>query len=348
MNISDLFASPDHFLFAFENDQTVFLEMDRDAYHRSIFCDRRISPANPRMIKVDTAQLAAYNDRQVAKGPGVASIFHVAHCGSTLLARALDRQTDNLVIREPMPLRQLGVEAASGALSGQSLEWWRARLRLANTLMSRRYNPAGPVIVKANVPVNFIIPELMALNPTAPTVFLYFPLEHYLMAILRTPNHRRWVESVTGEVRLGVEQELAGQTDATPAQLAAALWLAQIRIYAQALERYPHARSLNAEDLFNTPGPVLEAAFAYFGVPATSHDIDAILAGELFARYSKNPQVAFDNQARLERQNQLRSEIADDLKAARAWIATRLATRPLPQGLIQPLTGRDTDLLMSA
>jgi hypothetical protein len=348
MNISDLFASPDHFLFAFDNDQAVFLEMDRDAYHRSIFCDRRISPANPQMIKVDTAQLVAYNDRQVAKGPGVASIFHVAHCGSTLLARALDRPADTLVIREPMPLRQLGVEAASSALSGQASQAWSGRLRLANTLMGRRYNPAGPVIVKANVPVNFIIPELMTLNPTAPTVFLYFPLEHYLMAILRTPNHRRWVESVTSETRLGVEQELAGQSDATPVQLAAALWLAQVRIYAQALERYPHARSLNAEDLFNTPRPVLEAAFGYFGVPASSHDIDTILAGELFARYSKNPQVAFDNQARLERRTALRSEIAEDLKAARTWIEARLALKPLPQRLPHPLTGESPDLLMQA
>jgi hypothetical protein len=347
MKISDLFATPDHYLFAFENDQAVFLDMDRNAYNRSIFFDRRISPANPRMIKVDAAQLAAFNDQNGRPGAQVASIFHVAHCGSTLLARALDRPGDNLVIREPMPWRQLGVEAA-GSGPAASPEAWSARLRLANSLMARRYATARPVIVKANVPVNFIIPQIMALNPAAPTLFLYFPLEHYLMAILRTANHRRWVESVTREVWRGVEPELQGQTNPTPVQLAAALWLAQTRIYAQALERYPHARSLNAEALFNTPRPVLEAAFAYFGVPASDQDLDAILAGELFSRYSKNPDVAFDNDARRARQTQQRDEIADELAAARTWVASRLAIRPLPQRLPQPLVGQSPDLLMRA
>jgi hypothetical protein len=348
MQISDLFATPDHYLFAFENDQAVFLDMDRAAYNRSIFFDRRISPANPRMIKVSTAQLSAYNDQRPAGGAGVASIFHVAHCGSTLLARALDRVNDNLVIREPTPWRQLGVEAAgAGALTPPGAVW-SARLRLANRLMARRYAPDGPVIVKANVPVNFIVPQILALNPGAPTLFLYFPLEHYLMAILRTPNHRRWVESVTREVWSVIAPELEGQTDPTPAQLAAALWLAQTRIYARALEAHDNARSLNAEDLFNRPRPVLEAAFAHFGVAASARDLDAILAGELFSRYSKNPDVAFDNAARLERQAQQRQEIAPDLVAARAFVETRLAQSPLPTRLARPLIGESPELLMRA
>src|SRR5438874_8864728 len=44
--LDDLFASPDHYLHSFDTDAAVFLPMDRAAYHRSIFLDGRISPAD--------------------------------------------------------------------------------------------------------------------------------------------------------------------------------------------------------------------------------------------------------------------------------------------------------------
>src|SRR5437868_14523592 len=101
-----LFATPDHYLFAFDDNCAIFRAMDRAAYHRSIFLDRRISPAGEAAFEVPLAPLLAWHEQQpAAPPPRIGWIFHIAHCGSTLLARALDLPERSLVLREPLALR---------------------------------------------------------------------------------------------------------------------------------------------------------------------------------------------------------------------------------------------------
>ncbi|MBA3897531.1 MAG: hypothetical protein H0X36_10455 [Sphingomonadaceae bacterium] len=229
-------------------------------------------------------------------------IFHVAHCGSTLLARALDREDGPLVLREPLALRQLGV--------GYDAE----RLALAAAMLGKRYRADAPTIVKANVPVNFILPELMALDPGAPAILLHYALDDYLLAILRSDNHRAWLGRVSAEL---AGHLAAADDDATRA---ASLWLAQMRAFEKAIARFPNMRSLDAEALFATPAPVIAAASAHFGAPMRADEAEAIVAGPLFATYSKDPGVAFDNDARVARRAGLARTLAPELAKARAWV----------------------------
>jgi hypothetical protein len=334
-NLRDLMASPDHYLFAFEGDQATVLPMDRAAYARSIFLDRRISPAGRQIAHVDAARLAGILDRNQTPVPETGWIFHVAHCGSTLLARALDVPGD-LVLREPVSLRQLAIEAVDGPRD----EAWRSRLRLALRMMGRRYAPDAPVVVKANVPVNFIVDEMMAERPTAPAVFLYYPLETYLLAILRSDNHRAWVMSVTTELARELDRREPCDTPPTgPALAAARLWLAQVRIYADALSRYPGAASLDAATLFARPTEVLAVAARHLGVEISADDLATTVASPLFSTYSKNPDMAFDNAARLAREAEQRALLAEELAAATRWVRARLEKQPLPERLDRPLVG---------
>lgn len=346
LDLQRLFSTPDQFLFAFEGANAAFVEMDRQAYHRSIFTDRRLSPKSPAIQRVSVeAVLAAQAAHAPAARSGVCYIFHIAHCGSTLLARALDVPAINLVCREPMALRQLGVEAASfyGAAAPES---WRRRAALAWTLLSRRYNSDGPAIVKANVPVNFALAPLMALNPDQPAILLYYPLEDYLLAILRSDVHRGWVEHVSGELAHGIAAVVGpgGDGDALAVK-AARLWLAQLLIYADALGQFPNAVSLDAESLFNAPADTLSASFAHFGMARTRAAVDAIVRSDLFARYSKDPRMQFDNAQRLERANALRAQLAGELEQARLWVSRCAAAGRLPQRLGKPLVGAGAQLI---
>src|SRR3954471_24465429 len=106
LTLDDLFASPDHYLHSFDGDAALFMPMDRAAYHRSIFLDRRISPAANGSMRVPVSALTG---RAEAAAP-LGWVFHVAHCGSPLLARALDDPAANLVLREPLALRQLAFD----------------------------------------------------------------------------------------------------------------------------------------------------------------------------------------------------------------------------------------------
>lgn len=300
LTIDDLLASPDHYLHSFDGDAAIFVPMDRAAYHRSIFLDGRILPAMEGEMRLPLAALPAS-----PPGPQRMSwIFHVAHCGSTLLARALDCPEANLVLREPLSLRQ-------AAVSGDD-----RLFALATSTISKRYRPDLPTIVKANVPVNFLLPKLAAQDPQAGAILLYLKLEDYLFAILRSDNHRDWLRRVTTQLR----PSLGDTTGLADPERAALLWSAQLDAFARTLEAMPNARTLDAEAFFAAPAPLLASAARLLGAPMSDDEARAIVAGPLFSTYSKNPDVAFDNADRLARKAELRRSLETEIDRAKAWL----------------------------
>jgi hypothetical protein len=313
LTIDDLFASPDHYLHSFDGDAAVFVPMDRAAYRRSIFLDTRISAAGTGSMRMPVAALDAGAGAPLATG----WIYHLAHGGSTLLARALDFHGRSLVLREPLALRQIALAPDA------------ARLKIVLAMLGKRYDSNLPTIVKANVPVNFILPEIAAFNPQAHAIFLWSRLEDYLPAILRSHEHRRWVRTVTGllAAHLG---DLSALSDA---ECAAALWLGQMRAFAAAMVMLPEARSLESEMLFNTPADTLAAAGDCLGVAMGPGDVGSIVAGPLFARHAKRPETAFDNIARLERKARIQLDLSAEIAAASAWIEQAGGSPSLPRPL---------------
>lgn len=338
MKLQSILNSPDQYLQSFDGADAVFFEMDRDAYARSIFLDRRIAAKNMQYRRTPLADLLA----DVPPEPvPISYIFHIAHCGSTLLARALDLKSENLVLREPYTLRQLGVDAAAGGAVD-----FDQKLRLVRSLLARRYNQSGPVIVKANVPVNCMIPALMDPQPSQPAIFLHYGLEDYLLAILRAPMHRNWVVQVTNELKGGVESKTGKIPEQESVPVAAArLWLWQMLQFQAALAAYPNAKSLGAEELFENPKRAIAAAFDLFGQKQSSETVAAIVGSELFTRYSKDPRHQFDNAQRVERRARLKQELAAELQEARAWVLQNPAAGQLPERLARPLSGEGCSLL---
>lgn len=343
--ISDLLHNPDFYLFGFENEDALFLRMNRESYAQSIFFDGRIVTLDDNVIRVSSTQLLASTPQMAAASPRIGWIFHMAHTGSTLLSRALDRPGKTLVIREPMTLRALGVEAGASHKSSLASEHWRKRLHLSLMMLDRRYLDHETVLVKANVPVNCIIPEALAEASNPKALLLHFGFEDYLTAILRGPNHRKWVESIFSELRLGEYPETGQSGELQTAQMAAALWLFQIRAYADVLAANPGVRSLDANILFDEPLFCLTAASDYFDCPMGEDEARRIVSGDLFSTYSKNPNAPFDNTHRKARVAETRAALADEMVIARRWIESRLENSPLPERLAQPLCSENSALL---
>lgn len=303
LTLADLYASPDHYLHSFDGDAAVFVPMDRAAYHRSIFLDARISPAGEGALRLPIGTLTQAVPTPAATG----WIMHVAHCGSTLLARALDDIDGNLVLREPQALRQLAFAAAG------------VRLDVTTAMLSKRYRPDLPTIVKGNVPTNFLLPRMIAADPAARMILLHLPLRDYLLAILRSENHRAWLRNVTTQLAV----HIGPLADASDAERAAALWLAQMRLFADTAATSGTVRSLDAELFFAEPHAVLTAVAGHLGASLTQDEIEARVRGPLFATYSKNPTVSFDNDQRLARRQGLERDLAPELDEAERWIAER-------------------------
>ena len=303
--LAQLLTSPDHYLHSFDGNDAIFVPMDRAAYRRSIFLDRRISAASDGTMRLP---VVALDSPSAALQTGW--IFHVAHCGSTLLARGLDELSSaNLVLREPLALRQLALAPDPAAL------------KLALKLLSKRYPEAGQTLIKANVPVNFLLDTIGNAGSQAPVILLYCGLSDYLLAILRSVNHRAWLRNVTSQL-VGPLGDLSHLPDA---ELGAALWLAQMQRFAATIQRMPNARSLDAEHFFGNPQEILSVAAGHFAIETDQTAIEAIVSGPLFATYSKNPTQPFDNAARIERREALVTQISDEVKAGQLWIENNAA-----------------------
>jgi len=330
------FDTPELHFLAFNHDDALFVHMDRASYHRSIFLDHRISSLDVEPMRTAVAPLiAAARDREIVR---TGWIFHVAHCGSTLLARILDSPRTGLVLREPLPLRQLGVLAAGGSQSDN----WAGRLKLAYVLAARRFEPSQPTVVKANVPVNFIVPQILQFDSGAPVILLYSTLEPYLLAILRDPRHRAWVNRVTRLLEPALASKVGLDPYSDTVERAAALWLSQMLIFSAVLSSNPSARTLDSEKLFAAPIKAAEAAAMHFGLSF----VDALgSVDELTSTYSKDPSRSFNEALRRQRQRDDRIALRDDLGRARRWIEQAAASRDLPKSLDQPLFGAVSPLL---
>ena len=111
-----------------------------------------------------------------------AYIFHVGHCGSTLLSRLISAATDTQALREPLPMRTLAVDKADGRAAFLRGNDQRDRLSLFERVWAR-----GPLrtVVKATS----ICTNLMGLvDPTAPLAFVYQQLETHLAVTLAGEN----------------------------------------------------------------------------------------------------------------------------------------------------------------
>jgi hypothetical protein len=302
--LDDLFASPDHYLHSFDAEEAVFLSMDREAYHRSIFLDGRISPADATPSRIPVRELMEAIRRPATQ---TAWIFHVAHCGSTLLARALDEVSTNLVLREPAGLRQLAFAPDA------------QRLALMMAMVSKRYRPDVPTIVKANVPVNFLLTDLTAFDADAPTIFLYLGLRDFVLATLRNERHRLWLRRLTGQL----SAHLGDCSRMSDAERTAALWLAQMHAFSTAVANLTNARTLDGEAFFAAPSHFLGLAAAHLHVPMTRDEVDARVRGPLFETYSKIPDMPFTNETRLEMRAELEPALAPELEEARRWVEQR-------------------------
>lgn len=345
----EIFERPDLFLWQIDGSAALFVKMDRNTYYNSIFCDQRIFPASPEILRMDFSRLHDYFSERPADPLKLNFIFHIAHCGSTLLARALDIKESNIVYREPALLRQLGSEAASGFYGATAPVEWQQKLDVALAMLNRRYTKDGPIIIKANVPVNFMLPNILETSQDHRSIFLYLSLENYLLAVLKTPNHRSWVAAVSTELGAAIESVIG----ITPEQRqgmsipesAACLWMAQVVIFEEILKKSANARSLDAEVFYNDPESTLQKAFGFIEQTVDSSDISDIVSSDLFNRYSKNPSQNYDNDTRLAQRDAIREQLSGDLEKGREWVTRRSEQFEIPSVLSKPLTETASSLL---
>ncbi len=322
--LNHLFDRPTHYLLDFAKNSARFVPMTRETYRQSIFTDyNRIVTASTDGWTVDIAELLNRFEAQSLGLPPPHHVFHVAHCGSTLLARALEVPNRTLVYREPFALRQLGVAHAAQAGGPPDPQMWRRLLNVVIGLLSRRFESTETTIVKANVPVNFALQSVLQSNPNSAGILLYSDLESFLIAALRAPERRSWTAGVVQELAAGIQNTLG--LDFTPTRLsvsqaAASLYAAQMQLFTDALSMRNRLRSLNCESLYSRPLETLTAVFELFGVEVTEHEANTIVSGELFSHHAKIPSLTYNTQSRSHDMARWRRELHTEIDEGIMWI----------------------------
>ncbi|WP_147159417.1 hypothetical protein [Novosphingobium sediminis] len=244
--------------------------------------------AMPQQVDVPAAQL-------LARFPGKARLgllFHSAFCGSTLLARALAQPGVAMGLSEPVILndivgmRRRGAQPAAVARAAD----------LALRLLARPFAPGEGVVVKPSNLLNPFAELLLALAPEAHALFLYAPLETFLVSVVRKGLPcRLWVrELLEGYLAAGIVAPLGiTREDAfrqSDLQVAATGWLAQHRLFAALAHRIGpgRLRSATSEQLTGDPLRVITAAAAHYGLAMESAAAERIAAGPAFTRHSKS------------------------------------------------------------
>ncbi len=345
--LQELLTNPDFYLWRLEGSYAIFIQMTRASFQKSIFTDQRIVPASSNLIKIRIDKLLKVFKKY--DPPRMSYIFHVAHCGSTLLSRALDFSEKNIVYREPSALRQLAVMVAENDWGDAPPASWRNKFRLATALLSKSYIKNAPVVIKANVPVNFLIDKLMKLNPETPGLLLYSTFENYLLSILKSPTHRAWSVSVVNSLAKAIERHTGvsefDQKQLSAPQVVACLWLAQMSIYSEAAEKYENLKTVDSELFFSDPGPVLAKTFELFDLAVSEQETDSIVKSHLFAHYSKDPRYEYSNERRVTERQVLKQSIVKELEEGRGWVMVQMDKTFLPDTLSSPLLGKAPLLL---
>lgn len=247
-------------------------------------------------------------------------IFHVSHCGSTLVSRLLAELPGCLPLREPLTILSLSqarreLEQPASRLDAPG---WDALFDLSLRLASRTYRGGERALVKAtSVCANLLLP-LFNHSPGSRALLLYTDLETWLTTMLRDEkvreNGRYYAPAWFADLMAMTDLKDLKLSALTDAEQFAINWLAGMLQYRRALEAAPERTMLcDFEDFLAEPAVSLRKVAGFFGLDAAR--AEEVASGSVMRGYAKNPAKPFDGAQRRQELKQARSQVGAEIDA---------------------------------
>lgn len=310
--------------------RVLFVRLDARQRAEAAFLDERALPAAAEgyWVGID-AWLAAATSPATAT-PRLDWIFHIGHCGSTLLSRLLQTWPEAAPLREPLPLRALA------ALDAGDAQRMRVMLRRLAQDWTRPLPPASRTVIKATSSCNALAGDALRLHADSRALWLDVALEPWLATILKSPGSIGDVLAAASErARLlagddeGIAEELRGLP---PQRQCAMSWLAERVRYARLRATLPdRCLHVDFDDLLARPEAVLSAIAAHLDLDHAR--IAEALASPWWRRYSKAGEHAYAAADRDADHRLARERFGDLIRDAQTWLDALLAR-------YQPLAAR--------
>ena len=271
--------------------------------------------------------------------PPADAIFHIGHCGSTLLSRLLESWPQLQGLREPLPLRTLAevwprLHAPESRLSPQEASHL---LQALWTAWSRPLGTQARSVVKATSGCNGLIAPLLDAHPAMRTVLLDMPLRPYLATLLKSPDSVRDAASAAAERLHDLHARGFGEgvwlhALSLPQQCAMG-WLAE-RIRFDALARAQPGRVLRVdfEQLLAQPETVMHAIATHLALDPAG--VAAAMDSPAWHRYAKAQDHGYGRDDRAHDLALAMQRHRVEIEAGVAWVEDRVQRYPQLQALL--------------
>ena len=324
-------ASPRFFPHSLDiaNRRVLMLDLTVETFLGESFLDDRLFQSGPPGGWLPEEEFVRLAARLPAPARSVGYVFHVGHCGSTLLSRLLAAKGDAFPLREPVPLRVLADARVEADQPWDPLGEARYSRLLDAFTRSWARRPAGAhlSLVKATSLASGLAPDLMEVTPHARALALRIPLPVYLAALL-SPGEPSADLMRGARVRLSRLSNLVGDPGLrlhalTPGELAAVSWLAEAATLSRLATTLPdRVIALDFEDFLAAPADTLSRVAGHFGLPWQQADAGAAIASPIMQRYSKSPDQAYTPGDRAAVQAESAARNAGEIDRGRALVDT--------------------------
>jgi len=319
--LSGLAKSPDYFLhdIDFVNRRGLIVKLDEAVYRRASFLDQRALKADTRGAWFPLETI--YNHTQNLKPATLAHfVFHVSHCGSTLVSRLLAELPGCEPLREPLALLGLALQRREldrpvSRLDGPT---WDRLFGLVFALLSRTYRPGERVLVKATSACTNLLVPMNQQSPASRSLLMYTDLENWLTNMLRDEpvreNARHYTASWLMDFHALTGRKDLRLTAMKEAEQFALNWLAGMLQFEHARREAPErVRLCDFEVLLTDPVAELQAIGQFLGYDAARAPQAA--AGPLMKSYAKNVDRPFDAEQRYRELRESRRQNAEELRS---------------------------------
>lgn len=288
------------------------------------FLDQRVLTPTTKGTWVSWASVAGAMGAGNAQNP-VSCIFHVGHCGSTLLSRLLHMIDGVQSLREPLPLRALAQDFADAA-DGRSFLTDAARREHLQVLL-RLWGRGEPyTVVKATSICSDLLPPIHAVQPESRSVFVYNRAETHIATLLAGENAMIDLRGF-GKLRLQRLQQAAGLdvqlNELNLAQLAALGWLSETTSIVKSGKQYAaQIETLEFDEFLKSPSDALARLLHFLNIPAAAGAVENAVNSNVLQSYSKAPEHKYNAETRARILANAQSRFADDIAGALQWMET--------------------------
>jgi hypothetical protein len=325
--LSALRTDPDFLLqnFDFRERCGLIVKINEAAYRQTAFLDERVFSSDTQGVWFPLPALLQNTvDLTITRSPHY--IFHIGHCGSTLVSRLLGELPHAFSLREPITLLAMAMTQRELDLQDAPLSRneWQQLLDMSLKLLTRTYRADDRPLIKLTSAAGNLLGPLLEASKDSNALLLFVDLPTYLATMLRAEATRENLRAYAGAWRADFCR-LIGDSAMTKTPLddvhqAVISWLAMILIFTEETARHPgRTLWLNFEDQLDAPARHLQAAGNLFGLQAHAETINTIVNGPLINRYAKDPQQRFDRHMRHRELEQANIQFKKEIRVALDW-----------------------------